>query len=93
MVDNESLGTEQKYGRALKTGAVLSETVAHPSAPSKICSCTICEQQIYRNAIQPKFSGYSRWGPHFVEEPTEHQYFICDKEVQAFIFKTRAWGK
>lgn len=80
-----SLDTEDKQRVRLE------ETAAHPSAPFKICSCSQCEELIYRHAVKPKFSGYSRASPINVEELTEHQYFICDRVVESFIFKMRSW--
>lgn len=93
MVDAETLRSEQENDRAQKITQVISETVVHPMMPFKICGCSLCEDQFYRRAVKPKFSGYSRFSPLDVKELTEHQYFICDMEVQAFIFKLRTWSK
>ncbi|KAK7424337.1 hypothetical protein QQX98_000605 [Neonectria punicea] len=65
--------------------------VTHPSGPLKICSCERCEDRIYRHAVKPKFAGYSDINPLVVEELTDHQYFLCDQMVEAFLFKLRSW--
>ncbi|KAK2767722.1 hypothetical protein FQN54_003880 [Arachnomyces sp. PD_36] len=69
----------------------LEETAAHPSAPFEICSCSRCEELIYRHAVKPKFAGYSRVNALTVKELTEHQYFLCDCLVESFVFKMRSW--
>lgn len=73
--------------------ATLLESIAHPSNPLKICSCDRCEKLIYRYTVKPKFAGYSHINPLVVEQLTDHQYFLCDKMVEAFVFKVRGWGK
>lgn len=93
MVDTETLFSEQASDRAHESLRVISETVVHPITPLKICGCSLCEDQFYRRAVKPKFSGYSRFSPSDVKELTEHQYFVCDMIVQAFIFKLRIWSK
>lgn len=93
MVDLETLRSEQAKDRAPPSHQMISETVVHPITPLKICGCSLCEDQFYRRAVKPKFSGYSRFSPSDVKELTEHQYFVCDMRVQAFIFKLRTWGK
>ncbi|KAM0431481.1 hypothetical protein ACHAPT_005459 [Fusarium lateritium] len=70
---------------------VLIDTIAHPSSPLKICSCDKCEERIYRHAVKPKFVGYSNINPQNVEALTEHQYFLCDSIVEAFLFKYKTW--
>ncbi len=62
-------------------------------SPFKICQCDRCGKLIYQHAVQPKFSGYSRFDPSVVEELSEHQYFICDASVSVFVFKLRSWGE
>lgn len=93
MVDAETLLSEHKDGRAPEPGAQPVETVTRPTTPLRICACSLCEDQIYRHAVKPKFTEYSRFSPFNVEELTEHQYFICFDEVQAFVFKFRKWGE
>ncbi|KAH7139865.1 hypothetical protein B0J13DRAFT_505202 [Dactylonectria estremocensis] len=71
--------------------SVLMKSVEHPSSPFKICSCESCEQLIYNHAVKPKFAGYSTINPLALEKLTDHQYFLCDNMVEAFVFKTRSW--
>ncbi|KPM38461.1 hypothetical protein AK830_g8092 [Neonectria ditissima] len=70
---------------------VLVQGITHPSGPLKICSCARCEEHIYQHAVKPKFAGYSDINPLVVEELTDHQYFLCDQMVEAFLFKLRSW--
>ncbi|KAI8654379.1 AAA domain-containing protein [Fusarium sp. Ph1] len=70
---------------------ILIDSIAHPSSPLKICSCEKCEERIYRHAVKPKFVGYSNINPQSVETLTEHQYFLCDSIVEAFLFKAKSW--
>lgn len=93
MVDAETLLSEHEDDRALEPAFKPVETVTHPTTPLKICACSLCEDQIYRHAVKPRFTEYSRFSPFDVEELTEHQYFICSMEVQAFVFKLRKWGE
>lgn len=70
---------------------LLIDSIAHPSSPLEICSCDRCEERIYRHAAKPKFVGYSNINPQSVETLTDHQYFLCDSIVEAFLFKTKKW--
>ena len=72
--------------------AALLVSVEIPSNPTKICSCKWCEEQIYSHAAKPRFMGYSEIVPVSTESLTDHQYFLCDQAVEAFLFKTRQWG-
>lgn len=92
MVDSENLRSEQSEGEA-PWSDYLAETVAHTSAPFKLCRCDICEDRIYGHAVKPAFSGYSKFNPFAVEQLTEHQYFLCGMAVEAFVFKFRIWGE
>lgn len=93
MVDAETLHWEQNEDHAPKSVISPVETVTRPTTPLKICACSLCEDQIYQHAVNPKFTAYSRFNPLDVEELTEHQYFICHMQVQAFVFKLRKWGE
>lgn len=70
----------------------LSAEVNRRSNPLKICSCVWCEKVVYCNVVQARFAGYFGLNPSCGEEMTEHQYFLCDNSVEAFMFKTRQWG-
>lgn len=93
MFDAETLLREQDYNSNLKPEITPTDTVTRPTKPLKICACSLCQDQIYRHAVDPKFTEYSRFNPVDVEGLTEHQYFICSKQVQAFVFKLRRWGE
>lgn len=64
-----------------------------PPGPLRICGCRTCDEAIYKHAARPKFEAYGKVNPLLVEGMTDHQYFLCDKVVEAFIFKTRSWRK
>ena len=72
---------------------ILLGSITHPSNPLKICSCDRCEKLIYQHAVKPRFAGYSHINPLIVEQLTDHQYFLCDRMVEAFVFKVREWSK
>ncbi|KAG7290976.1 hypothetical protein NEMBOFW57_000983 [Staphylotrichum longicolle] len=74
-----------------KERRVLGPGVQHPSGPHKICTCETCQEVIYRHAAKPKFSDYIKVNPLIVESLTDHQYFLCDQMVEAFLFKIRSW--
>ncbi|KAK3987610.1 hypothetical protein QBC44DRAFT_331227 [Cladorrhinum sp. PSN332] len=69
------------------------ENAAHVSSPFHICSCDRCQTLIYQHAVKPRFLGYSKVNIVFVEELTDHQYFICTYGVLAFLFKSRSWQR
>lgn len=71
---------------------LLMGSVEHPSAPTKICSCNRCEELIYKHVAKPRFEGYNQINPLVAKGLTDHQYFLCDNAVEAFLFKTRSWG-
>lgn len=73
--------------------ATLLPSVAHPSNPLRICSCDRCARVVYQHAVEPRFAGYSHINPLIKPELTEHQYFLCDNAVEAFIFKIRTWSE
>ncbi|SPO04177.1 uncharacterized protein DNG_06860 [Cephalotrichum gorgonifer] len=80
-----------QYQRWNTDGAEFIHLTAPESGPLKICSCKNCEETIYQHAVTPKFKGYTSIGGLAREELTDHQYFLCDREVESFVFKTRSW--
>ena len=70
----------------------LMSTVSHPSNPHRICSCGRCEEPVYSQAVKPKFAGYTQINPIRTPTLSDHQYFLCDQRVEAFVFKTREWS-
>jgi hypothetical protein len=55
--------------------------------------CPSCESIIQPLRKPFKFSGYSDINSWQVEELTDHQYFLCERSVEGFLFKERRWGK
>lgn len=73
--------------------ATLTSGLDQPTGPLRSCTCKNCEEAIYRHAVKPRFDAYTKVNPLVTESLTDHQYFLCDQEVEAFVFKFRAWGK
>ena len=71
----------------------LMSGLEQPSGPSRICTCKHCEEAIYQHAVKPRFRSYTKVNPLIVESMTEHQYFLCDQSVEAFVYKIRSWGR
>jgi hypothetical protein len=40
-----------------------------------------------------KFDGYMRIDPDKVDSMTDHQYFICARDTNAFVFHIREWSE
>jgi hypothetical protein len=55
--------------------------------------CNECRVTIASQTRPFKFSGYSKINPQTEEGLTDHQYFLCDRSVDAFAFKHRGWSK
>ncbi|MBE3050064.1 hypothetical protein IMZ48_47695 [Candidatus Bathyarchaeota archaeon] len=73
--------------------AIVLSRLEQPSGPLRICTCKHCEEAIYQHAVKPRFDGYTKVNPLIVDSLTEHQYFLCNQSVEAFVFKIRSWGK
>jgi hypothetical protein len=58
------------------------------------CPCHICskfkKEKVQKTAI---FDRYDKITPRNEWTLTNHQYFLCAKQIRAFVFKTRTWGK
>ncbi|KAI0141732.1 P-loop containing nucleoside triphosphate hydrolase protein [Xylariaceae sp. FL1272] len=59
------------------------------------CQCRVCRRRL-EEAGQDKemgalFENYSYIDPEIAETLTEHQYFLCQFEIYAFVFRTRTW--
>jgi hypothetical protein len=57
------------------------------------CPCHICNENKNEKAQKTGiFDGYDNITK---KRPTltDHQYFLCAKQIYAFVFKTRTWGK
>ena len=70
----------------------LALRLEQPSSPLRICSCDKCEEVIYQRAIKPRFLTYNKVNPLVEKSLTDHQYFLCDKKVEAFVFNIREWS-
>ncbi len=71
----------------------LLPSVVESSSPLMVCSCERCERLIYRFAAKPRFAGYTHINPLVDDQLSEHQLFLCDDRVEAFLFKQRSWRK
>jgi hypothetical protein len=58
------------------------------------CPCHICSEneneKVQKTAI---FDRYDCITPKIQPTLTNHQYFLCAKQIHAFVFKTRTWGE
>ena len=69
----------------------LGPDLDQPAGPLRICKCENCEETLDQHAVKPKFEGYTKINPLVAESLTEHQYFLCDQMVEAFLFQLRSW--
>ncbi|GME40379.1 hypothetical protein BDV95DRAFT_572261 [Neofusicoccum parvum] len=53
--------------------------------------CNECQKIVHEQKKHFRFPGYSKINPLTAKGLTEHQYFICDRRVEAFLFKHREW--
>ncbi|KAI1330016.1 P-loop containing nucleoside triphosphate hydrolase protein [Xylariaceae sp. FL0255] len=63
----------------------------HSSHSQRLCDCSKCKELIYDFAVDQKFIDYFGIQLGFVEQLTDHQYFLCDTRVPSFLFKHRDW--
>ena len=54
--------------------------------------CDNCRATIESQTRRFKFSGYSKINPQTEKGLTDHQYFLCDRSIDAFAFKHRSWS-
>lgn len=59
------------------------------------CTCAHCRQSRGDSTknVKPMFGNYNGITTESWDDLTPHQYFLCEKRVPAFAFKTREWGK
>lgn len=58
------------------------------------CFCPVCIKSQDRNSdIPAKFADYDDIWPLLREKLTNHQYFLCTREVPAFVFRVRSWRR
>lgn len=58
-----------------------------------LCSCSRCKAVLGTEQVEPMFQDYDRI-PHLVNDTlTYHQYFLCSRRMEAFVFNTREWSK
>jgi hypothetical protein len=58
------------------------------------CPCHICNENKNEKAQKTVvFDNYDKITPKNRSTLTDHQYFLCAKQIYAFVFKTRTWGK
>lgn len=58
------------------------------------CPCHICKtnnnEKVQKTPIFHRYDNITRKATRTL---TNHQYFLCAKQIDVFIFKTRTWGK
>ena len=58
------------------------------------CPCHICNdnknEKTQKTAISDKYDKITR---KLCPTLTDHQYFLCAKQIYGFVFKIRTWGK
>ena len=59
------------------------------------CDCAICitENEVLKTDSKFSADQYNNITTIDFEELSNHHYFLCPKEIHAFVFKTRSWGK
>jgi hypothetical protein len=57
------------------------------------CPCHICSDnkngKAQKTAIFDRYDNITR---KYSQTLTNHQYFLCSKQIYVFVFKTRTWG-
>ena len=61
------------------------------------CKCKVCRKRVEdeKDGVEMffLFEDYNHLAPESTYELTTHQYFLCNFEMPAFVFKTRTWGE
>ncbi|KAF2871550.1 hypothetical protein BDV95DRAFT_572261 [Massariosphaeria phaeospora] len=60
----------------------------------KVVDRECCEEghKVIRSLRRPfRFAGYSKINPLKVKGLEDHQYFLCDRRIEAFVYKHREW--
>lgn len=57
------------------------------------CPCHICSNKNEKVQNTAIFDRYDKITRKVIRTLTNHQYFLCPKQIHAFVFKTRTWGK
>jgi hypothetical protein len=59
------------------------------------CTCTVCKEHKGREAkkLQSPFESYNHITLERWHDLKLHQYLLCPKDIRAFVFRTRNWGK
>lgn len=55
--------------------------------------CARCKSMITAQRRKFRFTGYSHINAETTSELTSHQYFLCDRRVEAFVFGLREWSR
>lgn len=55
--------------------------------------CESCKKLLESQKRPFRFAGYSKVNPLKEDTLTDHQFFLCDNHVHAFLFKYREWCK
>jgi hypothetical protein len=59
------------------------------------CTCIVCKEKkgTETKKLQSPFETYNGITLEQWDNIETHQYFLCPKEIDAFVFRTRSWGK
>ncbi len=82
-----------RWGVLNKTPRFLTEVMETVPTRQSYNSCSRCLDITLQYHKRSKFEGYTGINLATSTGLTDHQYFLCDYSVNAFIFKTRTWGK
>lgn len=55
--------------------------------------CARCKDMITEQRKKFRFAGYSKIAAQTANELTPHQYFLCDRMAEAFVFGLREWRR
>ena len=73
--------------------AQLMSTIELSSSVIRLCPCNRCDRLVYQHVVKPRFAGYTKINPITITQMTDHQYFLCDRMVEAFVYKIREWSE
>lgn len=71
----------------------LDEDPGPPAPRSPLCDCVRCLTVVGTEPGELIFDSYDRIVHQKRASLTDHQYFLCSRYMEAFLFKTREWGK
>jgi len=72
---------------------LLNNDVEKTTTGVQNCVCNRCSNLQAGKKVKSKFAGYSMIDPLKASGLTDHQYFLCNHAVMAFIFRIRRWSE